>query len=584
MIGDNHFKWVYIGEDISKEFDIETWICNNGDRIDISGALQETALSLRQPYIDYVGKLNIKNKSILWWAASLSETNTLRSKLFLRICFLKICTDIVKSHDNIVFFIDDIIVRQAAHKNISDSKLIGYNLFFQCKLNFLASSLMERLVFIIRNIYKIIISKHFYSYKIPNHKIVLLHTWVDNRSFGDDGEYNDAYFGSLDGYISKSGRHVVIFPYILHTVSYLKTLLKINKCNEKFIMPESFLNFKDILKSAYTTFTRFPKKTQYVTFFDLNIDDIIYADDLEDWGSSDTSANILYYYIIKNCKLKGLDIESFIYGFENHSRQKVFCAGLRQFFPSTKIIGHQHGGLSLMLLDHYISKYAINIVPLPDWIITNGIYSYNILIGMGYNPSILRIGGAIRYEKLLIKNNRQLLKKSNLKNPTILVTFSYGKNEATELMAKILKSFKSKPEYTIICKLHPTMHFSRVEKDIKKLGGLPKHFIMTTRPIYDLLDECELLIYTSSTTCIEALVSNVPVLWISSDYTLNYNPLESTPELFSSAKSSNEIIKMVDIIINMTEEELNVKRKQWENAANDFFGPVTSDTLNLFLS
>ena len=582
VIGNDDYDWAYLGEDVTNALAVEEWVGARGKRIDISERLQETAKSLRQPYIDYIGKLSVQHNSILWWAGSLSETNTQRSKIFLRICYLKICVELSKSFNNIVFFIDDITVRHAVYENVSDSILIKNNSFVPIEFKLLGLSLIRKTFFILNTLYKSVLSKYFYTSTIPNHKVVILHTWVDERSFNDDEKYSDAYFGDLNKYLTKKGKRVAIMPHILPSASYQKMLSNITKCSENFIIPEYFLRLNDIFKSVFATI-KIPKKRSHTQFLDLNIDEIIYIDQLEDWASAATSANILYFYIFKNCKRMGLEIESFIYGFENHSRQKILCSGLRQFIPTAKIIGYQHSTVSLMLLDHFISKFERDILPFPDKVITNGINSYNSLLKMGYDSTKMIIGGAIRYEKLLININHPFPIKKNTKNPTLFVALSYGKTETIELIVKLMKAFENKPEYNILLKLHPTMSFSQIENDVKRFGIFPKHFIISNKPVSKLLIESDLLIYASTTVCIEALAFGVPVLFVKSDYTLDHNPLESNCELFVSAKNPNEIVEMVDTIINMTDEELNIKRKQWKIAVSNFFGPVTPDTFSLFL-
>ena len=58
--GDTDFQWGYFGKDVSKAISIEQQLGNKGQRIKIAEKLQESARLFRQPSIDYIGKLILK--------------------------------------------------------------------------------------------------------------------------------------------------------------------------------------------------------------------------------------------------------------------------------------------------------------------------------------------------------------------------------------------------------------------------------------------------------------------------------------------------------------------------------------------
>src|SRR4030042_4555771 len=114
------FRWVYLGENVSQFIVTERQIGDAGKRIEIGDKLQEIAGSLRQPYIDYIGKLSIANNSLEWWESCLSDKNPWFSKTFLYACYIRLCQSIIKSskEENLVFIGENKAIREGITVNM----------------------------------------------------------------------------------------------------------------------------------------------------------------------------------------------------------------------------------------------------------------------------------------------------------------------------------------------------------------------------------------------------------------------------------------------------------------------------------
>jgi hypothetical protein len=522
---DNRFLWLYLGKNLSNSITIEHQIISKGEKLTTGKRLQEIAKELRQPYINYIGKLSIENNSLRWWLSSVSEKNPFISTVFLHICYNRLVLEYLKKSEepqNFVFFIEDRALRRSLLKNISYKVELIESDISRIKEDFkeIIWMLLMKGWFIANTIYRVLISKYiFKEEKIFNTDVgslnkpfILIHTWIDSRSFGSDRKFRDSYFGDLVNHLSTRDKNVGVVPSVLGTISYVRALKAMGQSKVRFLLPFSFISIYTILSVAIETTIDFPNKKQFLKFNGLDISDLIYEDLKRDWIGKRVASNLLLYYIVKGWKKKGIEIDSFIYTYENHTWEKVFCIALREFYPRTKIIGYQHSTLSKMLMNYFYSKNESGIIPLPDRIITNGRYPEKILKKSGYDPKKVVNGGAIRYKKVLKESKIDVEKQVSNKNQnyTILVTTSIDRTEAAELIWKVLIAFEGSKKYEIIIKYHPVLPYYKFAKVLGNIS-IPKNFKFSQKPITELLMESRVLLYTSSTTCIESLALGVPV-------------------------------------------------------------------------
>jgi len=581
------FKWVYLGEDVSRAISIDEMIRDKGQRIETAEMLQETARSLRQSYIDYIGKLGVERNSLMWWAGRLSEKNPYVSKTFLHACYIKVSMDILKKYSNesLVFLVEKRAVRRALLKNLPASNLKhteSREESIREALKDLKEFIMYKGWFLLNNIYRIAISK--YAYRMQKRTksrkpLVLIHTIIDRRSFDEKGSYHESYFGRLPDHLKKSGKNVIVVPYVWGTVPYQKTVDNMAKSENVFLVPHAFLSVGDIFSAFFTTLANTPKKTVSPRFIGMDISELVCEDLKNDWIGMRVASDMLFYYLVKRLKKKQLPIDTVIYTYENQSWEKILCSAMRKFYPSVYLIGYQHSAFSLMHLNHFFSRYESNIVPLPDKIVTTGRHNRDVFIESGYPAEKVAQGGAVRYVYLL--GSKMSTKRWNKDKPVILVTPSIESSEAVELIWKTFKAFGHRSEYKVVIKCHPVMPFEKISRHLNI--KFPEHFVISDTPVAELLRESNVLLYMDSTTCVEAIAAGVPPVHVESDLSIDLDKLDFNPGIRPSARGADEIVKCVKDVISMGEGELSKKREMWNNVVMDLFGSVNDSVYSLFL-
>ncbi|MHB8104022.1 MAG: hypothetical protein ACYDG5_00580 [Dehalococcoidales bacterium] len=582
------FRWVYLGEDVSQFIAAERRMRKAGERIEIGGKLQEAADSLRQAYIDYIGKLSVANNSLSWWLGSLSEKNPLVSNTFLYACYVRRCQTILKtdSQENLVFIGENKTIRQAILANTP-----GYAIqrieapvreFLSAIKN--TSKLAAIKVYLLaQTVYHLCLARRYREKEIKELSLskgaVLLYNWVDPRSFTPNGNYRDNYFGGLAHHLKTKGKKVCIVPRILSTVPYRQTLKKLEKRLDCFILPEAFLTIPDVCRIFIKTALNLPRKRSFPAFESMDISALVRHDLVRDWWANALTANLLLYKAIERWKDAGISIATTIYPYENQVWEKAYLLAFRKFYPSAKLVGYQHSTVPKMLLNHFFSNAEKPILPFPDKVVTAGKHTEKLLKESGYDPAKVIRGGAIRYIDLL-KKKTPTAKRDTL-NPVILVTPSIDRNETLELTWKVLKAFGDTPQYKIVFKFHPDCPYSYIADKLEKM---PEHFIISEKTVSDLLPESSVLLYTSSSAALEALALGIPIVHIESDFTIDRDNLGDFPSnVRESASTSDDIVKAVQKLLKMSEMELSRQRKLWSEVVAEMFGPVDESTFDLFL-
>ena len=106
---------------------------------------------------------------------------------------------------------------------------------------------------------------------------------------------------------------------------------------------------------------------------------------------------------------------------------------------------------------------------------------------------------------------------------------------------------------------------------------VPDNFKIINKPMDEILDETSVLLYSGSTTCIEALAYGAVPINIISEYLIDLDQLKRYPDSKFSAKNPEEIKKYVEIA-------LNKKQKEQQKIVNEIFSAPDEKTLLLAIS
>jgi hypothetical protein len=579
-------RWLYCGKDIPFSLELDKAL-DPGKKIDIGRNLQETAREFRQEYIDFIGRisLSIADESLIdcWWLSSISEKNPFISNVFLYFCYVKICQRILGrlSHDLIIIS-ESRALSKSLLKNLSSSKncrvsladRYGYNapekikaiLFSIIKKAWFFGSYGSRVLF--ARVFKLLV--RIYKIHPCDFPGICIHSFTDNRSLTDTKHYQHIYFQGLGPELESTGIPYFYLIDVLPTTSYISVINHLIHYPENCYLLEEFITITDLIKARRFVTGNRKLWNSGLSMGGVQMEQILEGEVERDGTNTRREEAYLRFCAGKRVSSRSI-IKTFIYIFENHIWEKMFCRAFRFHSPKTNLVGYAHSIVNIMYTCYTVSNYEENQVPLPDVIAINGIRAKSVLEQSGFLGKQIEIVGALRYQHL---EKKKFLKKGERKK-IVLVALSAGFNDSLELTHKIFAALGDHEGITIDLKCHPTLPFSIISPHIR---SLPCNVRVRVDSIQELLAKSDVLLYSESTVCIEALAVGVPIVNVRSDHRIDVNIFEgidAVPSVSTSAEINNAIHYV-------TSDEVLEHFNELQGIVDDFFAPINENFLEAF--
>lgn len=554
------------------------------DNINVINKKSLNKEKLMKDYINFIGELNIKYNSLLWWANSISSKNQFVSSLFINICKFLQFVDIIKKEKEFIILIDDIGLIEQINYYCKKRKI--KIIFIGWKFKIITKSFHKIIIFIFNTFCfigiewyrKYLINKNLRKKIIENieykKSYYIIRSWVDSRSFNLKNDFYDVFFGELDGFI-KNKKNVIFIVKILS--DFNNNLLKIKNIKDKIIIPqEYFLNYLDYFKSILLSLKKSLIYNSNEIFYGYNIKKLIQNELDNNLMTGEIRNNLLYYFIVKNISTQ-LQCEFFTYTFENHSWEKMIILGLRKYSKNTRIIGYQHSCITKRLFCFFHDD-DINIIPTPDKIITAGKISKDILVNYcNYNSDIVKEGCSLRFGYLYNITTKDNIKKDN----NILIATSASITESIDILSVVCKTLKNE-KFKLIFRPHPIISCKKIKEKFE--NEINSYLKISKNNIKDDLDKSDILIYTMTNLCLEALMYGIPVIYVDINDFYNSDPLFECNYLKWTIKKEDDILKIINYIYDMNITEFNNLQILAQDYVKNYFLPVTKDKLEEFIN
>lgn len=562
--------------EIFKEYQIKT----------IADTTSEYKENFISDYIDYIGNLSSHNNTLYWWATALSSKNQFTSDSYYNVFnYFKVITLIFKNNTKNLIVICDNHELCLQIKKYCKSRSYDVRLLYNKKKNFIKkiraffNIFMNIIVFIYQGWYrKKEINKTIKS-RIKrviqkNETYCVLRTWMYLKSISPD--YRDSYFGKLPHYMKQSGKNLIVVAGLLDDYSAL--INKIGKYEEILIIPqEYFVSYFDYITAIIMSFIRFFYPKYHKKFRNEDISNILNAEIRRNFFGGEVRQNLIYYYYIKRMAKK-MKILTYIYTYENYPWEKMNILAFRKYSPQTNLVGYQHASISRSHLAYFLSKEEVDCSPLPDKIITNGKETRRIMEKLGnYPPAILKEGCALRFEYL---HSSKIFDRE--KRNFIFVPLTISKYESIKLIDFIHESLSGDKKYNVILRCHPATPFNVIEKD---LGfKLSDNFQVSTNiNMLDDFERSDIVLYTGTTVCAEALMMGLPVIHMDLGGPLNVDPLFECNYLKWCVKHKEDLITTINDIYNMDNSEFKKQQELARKYVENYFLPVTDELMEEFI-
>lgn len=514
--------------------------------------------------------LNISNASPLWWAFNFTSKNPISSNLFEKLIVTLAIIDISKDNSLKKINFKNLTIGQRSiineYYNIStkDYKKSFYNFFF------------KNLFFSYVKITYLLLDIFYNFFTLKNKSLranVLLFSYIDNIERNN----SDSYFGNLLSKIIEDypKKKVSYLFYLYRPFIKMKRCLKNEKANYSFIfnylnLTDYFWAFIQVIKVYF-----FSIRCSKINFRSKNISlKGILKETMMKELSKGYLNNILVFRASK--RLRNIPkLETLIYPFENKSLEKLINMGLNN---KIKTIGYQHSSITPRHFSFVMNDDEINMIPLPDKVVTLGEVTKRWLIEKcNFPPSKIIKGVALK--NLFLK---PIIKRTfSPEKAKLLFVFSSSNYEiikSIEILKKILIN------YSFNCRFRFHINFPMESLSIKDQRWIKSNInLVKKNSLNEDLKWTDITVYISSTVAIESLFCGVPVIRLNIDK-FNSDPLLNEKIPFKwNANSSKDLVNSIYEISYLSDKERNERSLKGQNFASSYMIPYKFLKTEIFL-
>jgi hypothetical protein len=549
---------------------------------DISAKLQTTAALLRRPYYKLSANFGLQYNSLEWWTNDISERNTMKSNLFLHCCYIYMVSEAMGEEGDTCVIADNMAVIRninylAEQRKIEIIKYCPviikdhFPLEIAIGLYKLVLHLSVYAITRLNRTYHKMLTRKFQPIKNPD---VILHTWVDEKCFGNDGKFKDRYYTALpDHYRDKgvSWATFVSFSYrnIKRSLWSAYSFLHTNR--EHFIIPEDYYHIHDYI----FPFKVWLKSRQF-SFSGALLEGVDLSILLDEYNRKEpVHFESMYYLLFKRLARKGIQPAVVIDGFENMFTDKLIQLGVRHFMTGTAVYGFYHVVPPPNVLCFFTDINERDIVPMPDRIICNGNRYRDILIKEDFPEERIVVGSALRYHYLYS------LKKSSGNTGgdlRVLAVLPVERDAAIELFQKSKEAIEGMPRYKMILKPHPMQ--------TKVIDELKNSFLPGTQVFTGGMDEalsmCDVVVSAATGAVLDCVMADKEVIRVGRSTQIDFDPLAWFNEFGKPSYSTGELReKLLDAERRMKNPDYQTPR--YSAMLPELFAPISEDFMKPFL-
>lgn len=530
VITGKRLTWCYLGMDVAARARLRR---ECGEDVAIGSAVTEIALRLKQPFLDWIAELGARQRRPQhWWSSALASKSPLQSDMFFLACYgetLALWTR-TGAPAQVIVIEDPWLWSTAADwfGDCPDFKFAGPGGLARladaarCRIR----GVWAALAFVVWCVGAMVAARRAFPAARARGPAVdaLIFTWIEPRSFAVDGSFTDAYTGRLADLLASQGRHVsrmtpLVVPRRLWSA--------LRRSGERFLVAPALIRLGDIWRSGIGGF-RIDEIGQHSVFQQRDHRRLLQRQRLLESAGLAFRQHQLWYRVARRVAATAAPGTMVVYPFENQPHEKLLCLAWRQEAPDARLVGYVTAGIPALLLSFFLGKEESRFQPLPDWIVTNGPASLDLLAAHGYSPDHLVDGGAFRFEHLstVVASHRRQDGRSTRRVLVALSTVApYSRALVDDLLQEcrtpIVDSSGRVVEFVL------TFHVDLPAERLLGARPLPPSVAVTTCSVNDLAPDSDLCLFAPPTgSWREVAILGLPVLRYEPDL-LDIDPIDA---------------------------------------------------------
>jgi len=523
---------------------------------------------MRQPFLNFIGDFGAHQKNILgWWSTSLSWKEG-SSDLFLQVCYLKFIDDIVKKFpkDQLSIFIEDPWLYNQT-KRLYGPYLAPDNVawpLYLLRFRQVLLGVLKRSRWAFRTLKNFCLQKKYWgSNPFPaSQKGVGLYSLAQSRCLTSGHDWIDPYLGPLNEILAQE-KDLRVFRFTPPGNNGFEQ--EIGRRKYYFwpmILNFSLKNFFISLRAHWRPTKGSPKDIQ-----GLSIDQLLLREWWSDIGYA-TWCQARFTYECTDLMLKSGRVKLLIFPYENQPWEKLTVIAAKK--NKVAVLGYQHATVPKFQLSYFLGANESSLMPLPNFILTCGLYQKDILEAGGTPSSRLVLGGSLRYSDLL-KKSEQFVSGETPSLKKVVVVLSLFPNYAYALLATLKRFFpdggaSAGLEFTL--KPHPVYYHSKEE--LQKIFPAP----IFTGTFDEVIKTHGTVLFQESTAGFEAWLMGRNTLHYRPDFLVDFNGCDYLDETRVPICSDHGLGEK---ILESMETFKNRNRDGGQQFCENQFGQVNSD-------
>jgi hypothetical protein len=590
-------QWIYLGEDY---LDLCRWTKRIGSqRISYSQLLPSVFSELRNQFIQWTAKLGSEyGDSLDWWMTPLSGRNPMQTPIYLHICYMDILfKHLLKDIEGECLIVCEdwsllrALERQLANSGFSVRRPMFWQFDFGLSkvISFARIGAMWCHAFI-KMLYTWaivrILLRHQRNQTISDSRVVIIHTCVDEASFGKDGTFVDRYFGELPGWIARQGYQVKTIPWLFNLKRSLVSAYSwLSKNPENFLIPELYLNPIDCFKAAFSLLRtgRVLQGSRY--FKEYEVTHLMRRERLFNVSQARLMKFFLYIPFFERWKKSAGGCDVFIDMFENMPCERPMLRAIKKNSPQTLTVGYQHAPMPMELMGYSMTKSEWDAGIFPHRIITNGLANFDALSKSDYPAGSIFPGPAFRYSYLFQQKHAE--NNSGKDKTVITVLLPMDIPAAVELIQVVLTAAKtiSGNGLKVALKAHPMLDKDKLMRS-SGMSVLPKEWHWAVGSMQEQLSVTLIAIGMGTGALLDAAAASTPILCVGRELGFSFNPLQYLADKYSICSSVSPDM-FIETLENLIQDHDRIKTHKLEALSEELtkgLGKPSEESFSNFVS
>ena len=557
--------------------------------LDTADLLRKRREEFRRRYVDFIGHLNQRNASLGWWGLAPTTKNPTMTNLCWDMAAFLLIVDLVREgYKNLLVVVDSRHLAAQVEDWARQQSITSVSLFRRSgtlrRLLKLYTPVPVVKAFVIAIYAWLWVSKYSPQKKGAGHVVVTSLIYPSSFQDEESGGYRDVYFGPLIEYLEHSEREAVIVGLIRGPFRSQAAQLKKLRTRIPVVPLEAFLTLSDYLWCSVYALWRSATGNRLkgeLQIGDVDVSTLVRETFREEIRSGDLFVCLRFYRAAFRLAER-LNVDRFIYPYENRVWEKMLLLGLRKAAPQARLIGYQHTAITSGHLHFLLGEGEPEATPLPDVLLTTGEFVKDWLeIEGGYPPATIRTACALRHKAPLLT---EVNSKGKYKSGNILVALGHHLYEDyASVLSQLGSALAIAGRRCLVIRPHPTNPVSRQKAlEAMKLSG-DNSYTMSSGSLSEEIDKANAVVYVSSTVGLEAAYAGVPTICVDQGRALDTDTTLGWDRFKWRAESPQSLADALHQIDDLSQDKFEALSKEAREYASSYLSPVTDEGIRCFL-